>query len=123
MKEFTITPEVHGKIASLRELAVSGASDPEQLAGAWETYLEIKEGTITRPIDTIAVSQVRTMVDVLKKGGTYEHNSTTISAVSNLRGDLGIISDNGLIGKLDESEMEKVETFADNMADILIRKA
>lgn len=123
MKEITITPEVQGKITSLRELAVSGANDPEQLTGAWKTYLEIKEGTVTHPIDRIAVSHVRTMVDVLQKGGTHEHNSTTISAVDGLKMDLGLMGSSKLLDPFEEEQLDNVKLFVENMSEVLIRKS
>lgn len=121
MKREKPNPEVEAQIAKLRSLALEEEVAPEQLKTAWKDYLSIKEQTIESPIDRISVSHVRTMAEVVSNGGQYEHNSTSSSAIDDLKKDFSLLGGTGLFGTFDENEKEKVKSFVEKMSDVLIR--
>lgn len=121
MKREKPNPEVEAQITKLRNLALEDEALPEQLKTAWRDYLSIKEQTIESPIDRISVSHVRTAAEVAGKGGQYEHNSTSLSAIDDLKKDFSLLGGTGLFGTFEENEKEKVKAFVEKMSDVLIR--
>lgn len=116
-----MNPEVEAQIAKLRSLALEDEIAPEQLKSAWKDYLSIKEQTVERPIDRISITRIKTMAEVAGKGGQYEHNSTSISAIRDLKSDFSLSGGIGLFGVFEADEKEKVISFVDKMSDVLIR--